>query len=94
MPSLPADLPDDLRAWVFDEATQVAVVAFSFSRCSVLSAAELDVARAAASGLSNSAIARRRGTSARTVANQIASVLQKLHAGSRAELSTIPELLG
>jgi DNA-binding CsgD family transcriptional regulator len=35
---------------------------------------------------SNSEIAKERGTSARTVANQIASIFRKTSAGSRAEL--------
>ena len=38
-------------------------------------------------GLANAAIARRRGTSARTVANQVASIFRKLGVQSRAELA-------
>lgn len=37
-------------------------------------------------GASNETIARRRGTSARTVANQVASIFRKCGVGSRAEL--------
>jgi DNA-binding CsgD family transcriptional regulator len=55
-----------------------------------LTAAELHVARCAAEGLSNRAIALRRGSSARTVANQMASILRKLAVGSRAALASIP----
>jgi DNA-binding NarL/FixJ family response regulator len=52
-----------------------------------LSEAELAVARAAAAGLSNAEIARQRGTSARTVANQLAAVYDKLDVASRAQLA-------
>ncbi len=52
-----------------------------------LSAAERAVARDAARGLSNQEIARRRGRSQRTIANQLASVFRKLGVSSRAELT-------
>ncbi len=52
-----------------------------------LTAAERDVARLAARGLSNREIAASRGTSVRTVANQVASVFVKLGVGSRRELA-------
>jgi DNA-binding CsgD family transcriptional regulator len=87
------DLPAELRVWVFDHDPAVALVSFALSRCSVLTAAERDVARCASEGMSNIAIARRRGSSTRTVANQIANVLRKLRVGSRAELATLPEIL-
>lgn len=51
-----------------------------------LTAAERDVARLAAADLSNAEIAARRGVSARTVANQLASIFRKLKLGSRVEL--------
>lgn len=54
---------------------------------SVLTAAERDVAEQAITGASNRAIARARGTSERTVANQLASIFDKLGVGSRAELA-------
>lgn len=54
-----------------------------------LSPAEADVARDAAAGLSNEAIAKRRGRAVRTIANQLASVYRKLGVGSRAELATL-----
>jgi DNA-binding CsgD family transcriptional regulator len=53
---------------------------------SCLSSAEAEVAALASEGLSNADIAIRRGTSTRTVANQIASIFQKLRVGSRHEL--------
>jgi DNA-binding NarL/FixJ family response regulator len=51
-----------------------------------LTAAEWAVAQAAARGRTNSEIARERGTSVRTVANQLVSLYRKLSVGSRAEL--------
>lgn len=52
-----------------------------------LSRAEQEVAGLMVAGLSNQAIARRRATSPRTVANQAASIFRKLGVGSRAGLS-------
>lgn len=54
-----------------------------------LSAAERDVASDAAAGLSNAEIANKRGRSARTIANQLASVYRKLGVASRAELAAL-----
>jgi DNA-binding NarL/FixJ family response regulator len=51
-----------------------------------LSTAEQDVLARVVRGESNAAIARARKTSARTVANQVASLLRKTQAGSRFEL--------
>jgi DNA-binding NarL/FixJ family response regulator len=51
-----------------------------------LTAAEEEVVRAVASGMKNAEIARRRGTSQRTVANQLTSIFQKLGITSRAQL--------
>ena len=53
-----------------------------------LSPAEAAVAAAALQGLSTPEIARRRSTSPRTVANQLASAFQKLNVHSRSELAT------
>jgi DNA-binding NarL/FixJ family response regulator len=50
-----------------------------------LSAAERIVALALLKGLSNAEIAKARKTSVRTVANQVASLFQKLGVRSRAE---------
>ena len=52
-----------------------------------LSAAEREVARLVLEGNSNAAIARERGTSPRTVANQLAALYRKLGVRSRAELA-------
>lgn len=54
-----------------------------------LSAAEREVATDAAAGLSNAAIAKKRGRSARTIANQLASIYRKLGVASRAELAAL-----
>ena len=51
-----------------------------------LTAAEQEVVLALLAGQSNAAIARARGRSARTVANQVARVFRKLGVSSRAEL--------
>lgn len=51
-----------------------------------LTAAERDVARLVIEGLSNAAIAARRSTSIRTVANQLRSIFAKLAVGSRRQL--------
>jgi DNA-binding NarL/FixJ family response regulator len=84
-------IPDDLRVTSPDgEAT--AVLSFSLERYACLTSAELAVARSAAAGMSNGAIAMRRRTSVRTIANQLGSVFRKIGAPSRATLATIPEL--
>lgn len=54
---------------------------------STLTRAEAEVARLAAGGHSNAVIARTRKVSARTVANQLASVYRKLGVTSRTELA-------
>jgi DNA-binding CsgD family transcriptional regulator len=51
-----------------------------------LSAAESEVAALLVEGRTHDEIAKRRGTSKRTVANQIASIYKKLGISSRAEL--------
>ncbi len=50
-----------------------------------LSKAERGVLDGLVGGLTNQEIATRRGTSVRTVANQVASILRKLGVGSRNE---------
>jgi DNA-binding CsgD family transcriptional regulator len=52
-----------------------------------LTSAQLDVARAIAQGATNADIARARGTSVRTVANQVASILRGLGVDSRAQVA-------
>jgi DNA-binding CsgD family transcriptional regulator len=53
-----------------------------------LTEAELAVARLVAAGRSNERIAKLRGTTIRTVANQVASLLRKLDAPSRHHVGT------
>lgn len=53
---------------------------------STLTPAERDVAASVLAGASNAEIAQQRGTTTRTIANQLASVFQKLGVESRAEL--------
>jgi DNA-binding CsgD family transcriptional regulator len=52
----------------------------------LLTPAEKAVVELAASGLSNAAIARRRRSKPRTIANQLAAAYRKLGVGSRREL--------
>jgi DNA-binding NarL/FixJ family response regulator len=52
-----------------------------------LSPAEREVATLAAAGWTNAAISVHRGTSDRTVANQMASIFRKLGVSSRQELA-------
>ncbi len=54
-----------------------------------LTIAELDVARQVAAGASNTEVASERGSRARTVANQLASVYSKLGINSRFELAAM-----
>ena len=51
-----------------------------------LTAAEGQVARLVMEGLSNREIAQRRGSSLRTIVNQLAGIYRKLGVGSRREL--------
>lgn len=51
-----------------------------------LSLAEREVVQLIATGSSNATIAQRRGSSPRTVANQVASIFRKLRVHSRLEL--------
>ena len=61
-----------------------------------LTAAERNVLEALIRGCSNLEIARERGTSPRTIANQVASIFRKFEVVSRAELmvKVVPDLLG
>jgi DNA-binding CsgD family transcriptional regulator len=52
-----------------------------------LTSAERDVIRLVLSGCSNAEVARARGRSPRTVANQLASIFRKLGIASRTELA-------
>jgi DNA-binding CsgD family transcriptional regulator len=83
--------PADLVAETFDVGGEPFVV-LSYTivedeRPSGLTVAEYGVVRLILEGLSNAEIARARGSSPRTVANQIAAVFRKLGVRSRAELA-------
>jgi DNA-binding NarL/FixJ family response regulator len=85
-------LADAPRATRFNVGAEELVV-FSFPLRAVclpeaLSPVERDVTLAILEGLSNAAIAARRRTSERTVANQMASIFRKLDVSSRRELLT------
>jgi DNA-binding NarL/FixJ family response regulator len=54
-----------------------------------LTAAERHVALAVLAGLSNGEVAQMRGSSPRTIANQVATIFRKLAVRSRAELAVL-----
>ena len=54
-----------------------------------LTAAEREVAELVLGGCTNAEVASRRGTSARTVANQLARIYRTLEVGSRTELCAL-----
>lgn len=86
-PPLP---PRDLEVARFDALDgEMMVLAFPIDEATprdALTPAEHAVVAAIEAGKSNAQIARERGTSTRTVANQVASLFRKLNVGSRAEL--------
>ena len=91
------DAPDDLRACTFGEAGQQYVL-LSFKvptrHRPQLTFAERDVLRGVARGCTQAQIAAGRGSSARTVANQIASLFRKFGVSSRLELAREASKLG
>lgn len=85
-----APAPADLQVTPLGESGEFAVLSFSLSPLMVpksFSRAEREVAAAIAAGYSNAAIAKQRGTSTRTVENQIYGIFRKLGVGSRIELA-------
>jgi len=82
--------PGGLRARTFRFASgDYLVLSYALGACQTpagLTVAERAVVEAVAAGASNAEIARLRGTSARTVANQLASVFRKLGVHTRHEL--------
>jgi DNA-binding NarL/FixJ family response regulator len=86
-PSLAEAQPRTLCVALGDERFAVLLSApASPTPANSLSHAESQVAELARSGLSNAAIAEKRGTSARTVANQLRSICEKLGLASRNDL--------
>lgn len=70
------------------DGEELVIVTYPLARGrGTLSEAELEVAQAAARGLTNAEIARARGASPHTIANQISAVLQKLQLKSRRQLA-------
>jgi DNA-binding CsgD family transcriptional regulator len=94
VPQLPfandALMPVELQLRSLGNAGEYAVLSFSLSPLDLaksFSRAEREVAMLVAIGCSNAAIARHRGTSIRTVENQIYGIFRKLGIGSRSELA-------
>ena len=89
----PAELaaPAALAARSFEiDGDRYAILTFPLPEAELpaeLSAAERAVVQAVLEGLSNAEIARLRGTSLNTVANQLRSVFSKLDVSSRFELT-------
>jgi DNA-binding CsgD family transcriptional regulator len=69
-------------------AEEIAIFSFPIHESGerALTLAEHDIAQRLLAGHSNARIARERGTSERTVANQVASILRKMRVRSRSEL--------
>jgi DNA-binding CsgD family transcriptional regulator len=85
-------VPPGLRARRISSPDGGEIVLFSFPLAPLplhdrLTSAEREVVSSALRGDSNADVARTRGTSVRTVANQMASALRKLGVGSRGELA-------
>jgi len=81
--------PRGLLAWRLATEEDVAILEWPTSAPTTpegLTSAEREVLALVRGGLSNAEIARRRGRSVRTVANQIASIFAKCGVRSRAEL--------
>lgn len=82
--------PDDVEIEIAEIGEdRLAIISWPIvprSRSSSLSSAEEAVLRGVAVGKSNADIARERGTSPRTVANQVAGLLRKFGVASRYEL--------
>ena len=85
-------VPRDLRVAGLDAGggeANLVVVSFALPAPTlpdVLTATEREIASAILDGASDKEIADQRGTSRKTVANQIAAVFRKLEVNSRAEL--------
>ena len=81
---------DGVRAWTLELSGETFAVVRTPVRghelAPQLTSAELDIVRGLVRGERNRAIAIRRGTSERTVANQIAALYAKLGVMSRTEL--------
>jgi DNA-binding CsgD family transcriptional regulator len=86
----PAPPPADLAAWRMDtDRASLAILSYPLPEASLeqLTPAERDVVRRALAGAGNKEIAWARGTSLRTIANQLTSAYRKLGVTSRRELA-------
>lgn len=88
----PPPMPDGLRARTFSVGEEeFAVLVFPTQQgedhASKLTSAELSVVEHALKGFSNEEIASLRGSSVRTVANQLQAIYRKLGVNSRIELA-------
>lgn len=80
-------VPDEVEIEVADVAGErLAILTWPAAPAPSLSASEQEILRGIALGRTNAEIATRRGTSPRTVANQIAALLKKFGVRSRHEL--------
>ena len=84
-PALPTN-PRDLRVLYSEDTMVVSIELPPETPRARLTLAELDVLTELIDGRTNAEIARRRGRSVRTVANQVASVLRKLGLRSRLDV--------
>lgn len=89
--NLPLPAPRELEAYTASQdGEELLILSYAIDEPTPppgLSAAERSVAMAVVRGLSNTEIALERGTSIRTVANQMHSIFTKLGVASRAELT-------
>lgn len=88
-----AQAHEEVRAWeIHAEGRHFAVLSLplvTFEAHAALTPAEQEIVHRLLRGESNRAIALGRGTSERTVANQVASIYQKLGLASRSELAAL-----
>jgi len=85
----PRKVPDDVEIEIAELGDErLAIISWPVvpAKLPSLTTAEEEVLRALARGQSNSEIAKARGTTTRTVANQVASLLRKFNVASRHEL--------
>jgi DNA-binding NarL/FixJ family response regulator len=85
--ALPAAPPGGLVAYELESGRILFVLPLSAKQLGDLTAAEQEVATLLLDGRDNAGIAKERGTSLRTTANQVASIFRKLGVSSRAELA-------
>lgn len=86
--ALPAELPPGAEAYELEPGRILFVHSLTMPEdLSSLTPAERAVAARLLNGHDNARVARERGTSVRTIANQVASIFRKLGVSSRGELA-------